>query len=180
MKSYDAYYDLLHDSNNTIKIKIDKDRDIEKMRSYKISDYKIINDTVVICTFTDGTTQKAICAPEDEFNLDRAIEICVMKQFCGGSSEYNTLVSKALKDVKNIDKAKADAKKKVEDEKAIKARHLAKKIERQKKRAEKARQARIDEMTEAYVAALKEVNNTAAITVTVDDFCKNLEEVLDK
>lgn len=154
-RCYNEFY-----KNLPYDVKIDKDRNKKedsKNMSYKIKDYKIIDDTVVICTFTDGTTQKAVCDPSDTFDFERAIEICVMKQVCGGSSDYNTLVSKALKDIENIQKDRRNAKKKAEEEEAIKARHLAKKIERQKKRAENARQARVDEMKEAYVAALKEI-----------------------
>lgn len=36
-------------------------------------------DRVVICTFSDGATTKAVCHPDDKFSLDTAISICVTK-----------------------------------------------------------------------------------------------------
>lgn len=36
-------------------------------------------DRVVICTFSDGVTTKAVCHPDDKFSLDTAISICVTK-----------------------------------------------------------------------------------------------------
>ena len=70
----------------------------------KIKDYKIINDKVVIVTFVDGTTEKAVCDPEDTFDLERAVEICICKKMFGGTKAYNDAIRKALKQIDAIDK----------------------------------------------------------------------------
>lgn len=154
-KGYDYEKDnywYCNEYNLTLIQETNRKENINMKKCLKIADYKVINDTVVIVTFADGSVQKAVCAPEDTFDINRAIEICVMKQICGGSSEYNTIISKALKDIKNLDKKRIKAAKEAEEKRAIEDRHYAKMQRRKEKRKEK----RIAEMTEAYKRALAE------------------------
>lgn len=120
----------------------------------KIKDYKIINDKVVIVTFVDGTTEKAVCDPEDTFDLERAVEICICKKMFGGTKAYNDAIRKALKQLDAIDK------KRKEDEELAKliARKKEKAANRKKLRQEKTRKEMIDIQAEAYLKAMKMYN----------------------
>lgn len=119
-----------------------------------IKDYKVINDKVVIVTFVDGTTEKAVCDPEDTFDIERAIEICICKKMFGGTKAYNDAIRKALKQINEIDK------KRKEDEELAKliARKKEKAANRKKLRQEKTRKEMIDIQAEAYLKAMKMYN----------------------
>ena len=117
---------------------------------FTIVDYKIINNTVVIVTFSDGTTEKAVCDENDTFDFEKAIEICVCKKRFGGSKEYNNAIKKALKQVTSIDN-----KKKVEAEEQERIAHRkAKYAERQAKRKAKRRQEQVNIQSEAFFKAM--------------------------
>lgn len=122
-----------------------------------IKDYKVLNNTVVICTFMDNTTEKATCDKEDVFDFERAIEICMMKRICrlfNGENSYNDYVNLALKDIKRIDEGRAKQKKIEEEHNRI--------IQNRRRKAairkEKKRQQRIDEMVEAFIKADSIIN----------------------
>ena len=117
---------------------------------FTIVDYKIINNTVVIVTFSDGTTEKAVCDENDTFDFEKAIEICVCKKKFGGSKEYNNAIKKALKQVHSID----DKKKKESEEQERIAHRKAKYAERQAKRKAKRRQEQINIQSEAFFKAM--------------------------
>ena len=117
---------------------------------FTIVDYKIINNTVVIVTFSDGTTEKAVCDENDTFDFEKAIEICVCKKKFGGSKEYNNAIKKALKQVRSIDYKK---KKEAEEEERI-AHRKAKYAERQAKRKAKRRQEQVNIQSEAFFKAM--------------------------
>ena len=117
---------------------------------FTIVDYKIINNTVVIVTFSDGTTEKTVCDENDTFDFKKAIEICVCKKKFGGSKEYNNAIKKALKQVTSIDN-----KKKVEAEEEERIAHRkAKYAERQAKRKAKRRQEQVNIQSEAFFKAM--------------------------
>lgn len=116
-----------------------------------ITDYKVVKDTVVIVTFADGTKEKAVCSPNDEFNLERGIEICVLKKLCGGTKQYNSLIKSALKKISEI-----DAKKQKEvEEKELEKKRKAKAAERRVKRKEKKRQEQVDMQAEAFLKGMQ-------------------------
>lgn len=148
-----TYSDLLRQAT----IYIDKDNanikvwNIGLSPNLNIIDYKVINDRVVIVTFVDSSTEKAICNPEDTFDLERAIEICICKKMFGGTKAYNDAVRRALKQVAAIDK------KKKEDEEEIKriAKRKEKDIQRKIRRRERIRQEQIDIQAAAYLKALQ-------------------------
>lgn len=117
---------------------------------FTIVDYKIINNTVVIVTFSDGTTEKAVCDENDTFDFEKAIEICVCKKKFGGTKEYNNAIKKALKQVHSIDNKK---KKESEEQERI-AHRKAKYAERQAKRKAKRRQEQINIQSEAFFKAM--------------------------
>lgn len=127
--------------------KVDKEK---KYDPYEIVDYKVINDTVVIVTFADGTTEKAVCNKNDTYDFERAIEICICKKKFGGTKEYNTAIKNALRQVKAVD----DKKKKEAEETELAKRREAKIAKRKAKRKEQRRQQRIDDMSEAFLKAM--------------------------
>ena len=122
------------------------------MKDFKIVDYKVCDNNgvkTVVVKFEDGTDEHAVCCAEDNFELERGIEVCVMKHIFGRDN-YKAMLRTSMKQVKAIDKAKEDKKKAEAAEKARKAKIEARKA----KRREKKRNERIGEMIEAYVNAM--------------------------
>lgn len=127
--------------------KVDKEN---KYDLYEIVDYKVINDTVVIVTFADNTTEKAVCNKNDTYDFERAIEICICKKKFGGTKAYNSAIKNALRQVKAVD----DKRKKEAEEKELEKRREAKIAKRKAKRKAQRRQQRIDDMSEAFLNAM--------------------------
>lgn len=127
--------------------KVDKEK---KYDPYEIVDYKVINDTVVIVTFADNTTEKAVCNKNDTYDFERAIEICICKKKFGGTKAYNSAIKNALRQVKAVD----DKKKKEAEDKELAERREAKIAKRKAKRKAQRRQQRIDDMSEAFLKAM--------------------------
>lgn len=127
-----------------------KKKDMNIKNKLRIEDYKIINDTVVIVTFEDRTTEKAVCNKNDVFDFERAIEICVLKKMLGGTKAYNDLIKNAMKDIKYID----DMRKWKAEKEELAKRREAKIAKRKAKRKEQRRQQRIDDMSEAFLKAM--------------------------
>ena len=121
-------------------------------------DYNIINNKVVIVTFADGTTEKAVCDDRDTFDLERALEVIIMKKRLG--RDYSQLVNGIVKDIKKIDKNKAEKEAFEKEQSEIIARRKAKAEKRKAKRLAAEREARIQEQAEAYARAMKMVNDT--------------------
>lgn len=126
-----------------------KNNEEPKMKKFNIVDYKVYNNKAVAVTFEDGTEEKAVCNEDDNFDLERGVEVCVLKHVLG-VDKYKELVREANRQIKAVDKAIED--KKAEEEmiarkKAKAARHKAKRLERK-------RNARIAEMKEAYLGAM--------------------------
>ena len=139
-----------------------------------IVDYKVIDNTVVIFTFSDGTTEKTVCNHEfDEFELNKAIVLAICKKKFGGTKAYNNAIRKAIKQVKNV-----DAKKKAETEEQEHIAHRkVKYAERQEKRKAKRRQEQIDIQTEAFFNAMIKYDDAmAALLSTPDENVENNED----
>lgn len=138
-----------------------------------IVDYKVIDNTVVIFTFFDGTTEKTVCNREfDEFELWRAVELAICKKKFGGTKAYHKAVNNAIKQIENIDaKKKAEA---AEQERI--AHRKAKYAERQAKRKAKRRQEQIDIQTEAFYNAMMKYDDAMAVNnVNKDSFAEAVE-----
>ena len=120
-------------------------------------DYKIINNKVVIVTFADGTTEKAVCDDRDTFDFERALEVIIMKKRLG--RDYSQLVSGIVKDIKKIDKNKAEKEAFEKEQSEIIARRKTKAEKRKAKRLAAERETRIQEQAEAYARAMKMVND---------------------
>lgn len=114
------------------------------------------NDCAVIVEFVDGTTEKAVLHPDDNFSLEQGISICITKKLVGGSAIYNKLMERALKVKKDNDVARE---KKIAEDKERKERYkkyVAKKIARKERR----REDYINTQKEAYLKAWAEINAT--------------------
>lgn len=143
-----------------------------------IVDYKVIDNTVVIFTFSDGTTEKTVCNREfDEFELWRAVELAICKKKFGGTKAYHKAVNNAIKQIENIDaKKEAEA---AEQERI--AHRKAKYAERQAKRKAKRRQEQIDIQTEAFLQAMLKYDDVMDATDLYTEYApdKNVENSSD-
>ena len=132
----------------------------------EISDVRhIINKDNVIgveIKFADNTKQKAICSPNDTFNLEQGITICLFKKILEGglvavnslckgrgTSIYNKLVNHALKVMKRRIKAEEKAKKEEAKKKEQEQRFIEKKRRANERKAKRESEQRINEMAEA-------------------------------
>lgn len=159
----DGMFEGLAEESKNIKEKI------KDMKNFKIVDYKVYNNKALNVTFEDNlgnkTEEKAVCNEADKFDLERGLEVCVLK-YVLGEDTYKQIIREAGRQIKAIDKAAED--KKALDE--MIARKKAKNARRKAARQEKARQDRIDEMKEAYLAALTEytITNIQAVYQDID------------
>lgn len=126
----------------------------EKRVISDIKDVKIHNN-VVIVTFADNTTTKAVLDSEDFFNLEQGISICITKKLLGdeGHAIYNKIIRRALK-VK--DQNEKDALKAKEEKKKTKEKRELAASRRDKKKAKK-REEQIEIQKEAYIRAMKSI-----------------------
>lgn len=159
----------LYVENNQVRLANYKDgqrtSDIGIMES--IADIQVLNEKVVMVTFSDGKVEKAVIDTYDTFNIEQGIAICIMKKSFSkisngnGSSVYNKLVEYGLKAYNDIlaAESKAEAEK---QEKNARAKRKAEKVQR--KRARKAaekREAEIEIQKEAYLRAMRELHMVA-------------------
>lgn len=125
-----------------------------------IKDVRVINN-VVIVDFTDGTSEKAVLSPEDSFNFEQGISICLTKKLLSnltrgnGSSVYNKLIKHTMK---VYEKNRENEIKLKELEEAAK-RKAEKERERQRMKAER----RFKREQNANIAVLKEAIKGALI-----------------
>lgn len=118
-----------------------------------IKDVIVYNDHVVVVEFVDGTSEKAVLHPEDQFSIEQGISICITKKLVGGSSIYNKLIDRAIKIMINND---AERTKKEQEEEARKERKK-KNDEKKARRKAAKREEYIETQKEAYIRALREV-----------------------
>lgn len=142
----------------TKKVQTKKKKDGVDMKDFRIVDYKVYNNKALNVTFRDGFNkehkyeeEKAVCNEADKFDLERGLEVCVLKHILGEDT-YKQIIKEIGRQIKALEKEAAD--KKAQEE--MIARKKAKNARRKAARQEKARQERIAEMTEAYLTAMKE------------------------
>ena len=107
-------------------------------------------DRVVICTFSDGATTKAVCHPDDKFSLDTAISICVTKYIFEKfiDQTYHRYIKDALQ---LVERQKKEAEQKEADERLRQSRIAKAKL---RKEAYKMRKRDEEILREAQVQAL--------------------------
>lgn len=134
----------------------------------KVADVNIIvPNKVVEVTFADGTKEKSVCREPDIFSLESAISICISKKIMGGSGAYNNAVKCGMKVYKgklkkeDADKAEQERiEKKHAKRVAYKERRAAKRAEEESKRREQKKEEQIEIQKEAYLRAIKEIENS--------------------
>ena len=106
---------------------------------------------VIICTFADGKKEKAVCMPDDTFDMETGIAVCLAKHALGGASNYHKAIKRGVRVAKEQEARKAEESRLEEIKK--------KRIDRAKRRKEaykaRKREERIIEMAEARVRAQK-------------------------
>ena len=129
----------------------------------EFSDVRIIRDKEgysigVGIDFADGTKQKAICMPDDIFNLEQGITICLFKKMltygCHIEEQYvtgvyNKLVKHAIKIRNRRIKAEEEAKKAEEEAKLQEQRFQEKRRKAKIRQAKRKSERRINELAEA-------------------------------
>lgn len=118
-----------------------------------IKDVTVHQNRVVIVEFVDGTTEKAVLHPSDQFSVEQGISICITKRLVGGSSIYNKLIDRAVKVMINND-AERTKKAKAKDERR---EYNKRRNERKARRKSERREEQIELQKEAYVRALREL-----------------------
>lgn len=118
-----------------------------------IKDVTVHQNRIVIVEFVDGTTEKAVLHPSDQFSVEQGISICITKRLVGGSSIYNKLIDRAVKVMINND-AERTKKAKAEDECK---EYNKRRNERKARRKSERREEQIELQKEAYVRALREL-----------------------
>lgn len=127
----------------------------KNMRDFTIVDYKVYDNKVVVVKFEDGTEERAICCESDNFDLERGIEVCTLKHIFGVDA-YKAFLKKAMKQVKAVDAAKEEDKR----NKEMIAKRRAAAARRKARYKANKRQRRVNEMKDAFLAAMKEYNST--------------------
>lgn len=144
---------------------------IEKILAYREKDIRIIDvnpivsNKVVEVTFADGTKEKSVCREPDVFSLESAISICISKKIMGGSSAYNNAVKRGMKVYE--DKQKMEVAEKAEQERIEKKR--AKRLAYKERRVAKKREEQIAIQTEAYLRAMKAMNDSKNVVVNEEN-----------
>jgi predicted Fe-Mo cluster-binding NifX family protein len=132
-----------------------------------IEDVKVINDRVVIVTFSDKTIEKAVLSEEDTYSLEQGVSICITKRILSsitngkGSSAYNKLVDYGLKVYKTKLKNEADKERADKEAKERRIKKQEKERRRKEKLKTKEREEKIEIQAEAIRRAMKANSDTS-------------------
>ena len=136
------------------------------MEKYSVVDVNIIvSNKVVEVTFADGTKEKSVCKEPDTFSLESAISICISKKIMGGSSAYNNAIKRGMKVYEK--KLEFEKHQKEEQERIEKKR--AKRLAYKERRTAKKREEQIAIQTEAYLRAMKAMDNSKNVVVNEEN-----------
>lgn len=108
-------------------------------------------------TFRDGTVTTAVPQEGDEYDPKTGMMVCIMK-YIWNKQNYNTELNKWIKKAEKKEKDKAAADKVLAEEKAKRERKIKKAIARK----ERKKQEVIEMQKEAYIRAMKEINDGVA------------------
>ena len=125
----------------------------------------IVPKKVVEVTFSDGTKEKSVCREPDTFSLESAISICISKKIMGGSSAYNNAIKRGMKVYEK--KLEFEKHQKEEQERIEKKR--AKRLAYKERRTAKKREEQIAIQTEAYLRAMKAVEDSKNVSVNEEN-----------
>ena len=119
---------------------------------------EIVPNKVAKVVFYDGTIEKVVCDEDDTFSLEMAITICMAKKLYGGTAAYN----KAVRDGMKIYKRMLERKQNEKEERERIAKKKQKRKEYLARREARRREEPIEIQKEAYVRAMKELNDDAS------------------
>ena len=119
---------------------------------------EIVPNKVAKVVFYDGTIEKVVCDEDDTFSLEMAITICMAKKLYGGTAAYN----KAVRDGMKIYKRMLERKQNEKEERERIAKKKQKRKEYLARREARRREEQIEIQREAYVRAMKELNDDAS------------------
>ena len=191
----DDWLNELCDDTNTKHKRIRRNKEEgEKVNMAKLTDIRVGSKIVsilqknaapqkvecktVILTI-DGKEYEAVCMPEDEFSLEKGIEIALLKSFLGGTKAYSKYIHNAVKFFDACEKKRAEEKR-IETKRE---KEIARKIARREKKANEARQARVNEMSEAFLKAMRDYDGmmdsmvdedtTQVVNFSVEKMCED-------
>lgn len=118
-----------------------------------VKDVSVYNDRVVTMMFDNGEVYKAICDEADKFDIERGMEVCLLKYFLNGSKNYNNFIRDLKKQYHN----KLEEQKKEEENKKHIQHKREKKQAAKRRREERKREEQINIQKEAYIRAMKEM-----------------------
>lgn len=154
----DDFLDKITKPNCILTIVFDEDKEETVMPTKSIATITIErivvhNNKVMIVYFSDDTYTKAICSDNDTFNFDIAYQVCLLKKMLG-NSQYH----KAMRDAKKLYEKQEQEKKELIEQK--RQRRAAQEARHQKNlaRANKQREQFKNDISEAVLAAISEVN----------------------
>lgn len=159
-----------------------------KMLIPDIVDVKVISKDeapkVVVVYFADNTSEKAVLDSADTYSLEQGISICITKKmFAGGydgvgSSIYNKVISRAMKVMKNNEKAKEEEAKRIAEAERREKKIAEKKRKYREKVIAKMKEEEIQIQAESYYRALKKIQEEACRDF--DDALKALDDISKK
>ena len=153
---------------NKLKVALYKDGRIKRcieLNLPTVKDVQVINDTVVIVYFDDGTNEKAVLSADDKFNLEQGISICITKKILSNQTEgngtavYNKLVKYCMDVYENNKKKEQETANKKRIEAARRKNFADKKRKKHERKIQREREAQIEIQKEAYLRAMKELND---------------------
>ena len=119
---------------------------------------EIVPNKVAKVVFYDGTIEKVVCDEDDTFSLEMAITICMAKKLYGGTAAYN----KAVRDGMKVYKRMLEHKQNEKEERERIAKKKQKRKEYLARREARRREEQIEIQKEAYVRAMRELNDDAS------------------
>lgn len=151
-----SYMDLWKTGERASEVLKEKRRD--DISNTIVNVIEIVPNKVVEVVFYDGTIEKVVCYEDDTFSLEMAITICMAKKLYGGTAAYNKAVRDGMKVYKRMLKHKQNEKEERE--------RIAKKKQKRKeylaRREARRREEQIEIRKEAYIRAMKELNDDAS------------------
>lgn len=154
-----SYFEMISKPHAIADVKVIKgDKKILDDKGNFLKIEKDVNKEVEVY-FWDGTMVKSVCSDNDEFSLSMGITCCLAKKLCGGTSEYNKAVDRAVKGYKKKLKRGKELEAKKARAEAKRAKEKAKRAERKARKEAAAREAAIEIQAEAYRRALSSINN---------------------
>ena len=153
--SMSAYINLTNASERTSEVAEKRRRDTANTITNVI---EVVPNKVVKVVFYDGTIEKVVCHEDDTFSLEMAITICMAKKLYGGTAAYN----KAVRDGMKIYKERLEIKEKAKEDQERIAKKKQKRKEYLARREARRREEQIEIQKEAYVRAMKELNDDAS------------------